>query len=92
MAYRARANLVFVATLLTAALGIIAALVVALADWAHGDEPVIVSLLLVGSFVSLLGAGLGAYTAGGTRSFLRWLAVALNIGAFVLLSIFWRLL
>ena len=79
------------AALGAAALGTIVGLVVAIADWSHGDEPMIALLLLAGSFVCLCGVGFAAYAVRRTRSFAPSLALVLNLAALAFLSIFWRL-
>lgn len=79
------------AALGAAAVGTIAGVVVAMADWTHGDEPMIALLLLAGSLVCLCGAGLAAYGLRRTRGFAPSLALVMNLAVLTCLSIFWRL-
>ena len=84
-------RILLTAALGAAAFGTVAGLVAALADWSHGDEPMIALLLLAGSFVCLFGAGLAAYVVRTTRRFAPSLVLVLNLVALAFLSIFWRL-
>jgi hypothetical protein len=52
--------------------------VVALGDWARGDEPTVAMYLLLGVFLSVFGSGLAIFSAVRFRQRLAWIVAVIN--------------